>query len=282
MTRDQPTFTRRRLLRSVGAAGFVTAGAGLGLRTLDGRRPPYTRYTYAATQDTGDRRVRVAWYETYNGEFQEAQNGSSETNATLVLDADADPAYVEEASGPAITLSNLLPGDSGTLVVGLLAEEITESDGGVDVWLRATLTEDCENGVNEPESLATGEDDPMGETDCAEEAGIGTGELGDALEVALWRDDGLAGVGACDGRLGVGETPFVEGPLSTVTTGTDLATGRRVGGCLDQGATQCIGFAWELPAVSPNDLQSDSVAFDLSFVGVPCDSGNPFEDGGPR
>jgi predicted ribosomally synthesized peptide with SipW-like signal peptide len=41
-------------------------------------------------------------------------------------------------------------------------------------------------------------------------------------------------------------------------------------GCFQPNATQCIGFAWELPADVGNAVQSDSVTFDLGFYTEQC------------
>lgn len=66
------TYNRRTVLAGLGAVGAVALGTG----AVTARRPPYTHVTYAQTEtDTGGIRLSVAWYETYNGEFQEAQNG---------------------------------------------------------------------------------------------------------------------------------------------------------------------------------------------------------------
>lgn len=257
------TYNRRTVLASLGAVGALAVGSN----ALRQRRHPYSYYTYAQS-DTEGVRLSVAWYETYNGEFQEATNGSTETNATVVTDPTQAPVYIAEAPGPIVTLSNVLPGDSGTVSIGLLAEQVPPSLEAVDVWFKPTLTSNAENQVTEPEARDPGED------------GTGTsgwdGELAEALEVQFFADDGF--IGGCDGQFWLTDTPITpEGSLGStvelIEDGVEL-TGDR---CLAQGERRCFGFTWHLPASVGNLVQSDSVEFDLAFVAVECNSGNPFD-----
>jgi hypothetical protein len=236
-------ITRRTLLAGLGAAGAVGVGATQLPRVL-GRSPQYAYYTYAAP----DSLVRVAWYETYNGAFLEATNEHTETNASTVLDPADTPLYVPEATGPVLSIGNVLPGDSGVVVLGIEAE-----DGGTpaNVRVRPILTANDENGRTEPE----------------QRAGDGTaasGELADAVRLAVWRDD--APTRACDGERGVSDTTIVEDSLRTVSdrfgaNGIDL-------GCLDPGDARCLGFAWRFDG--GNDVQGDSVTFDVVVDAVDC------------
>lgn len=272
------TTTRRGVLAALGAAGVVTAGAGALGRD---RTPPFTRYSYAATPDgdTDDGRLRVAWYESYRGTVQERQNGTAggngaAPNASRTLDPAADPQYVAEANGPVIALHDVVPGDTGRLLVGLQTATGDDAGGsgaesggtagetteGVAVWLHADIAQ-SENGVIEPEANAPGE-------------GPG-GELGEAVQTTFWLDDGL--LGSCDGTLGVDESPFVDDTLAG--SAAALADGRRLVDCLAPGDRRCVGIAWELPETVGDSVQTDRVTFDLVFAGVPCGSENPFGDG---
>ncbi|GAB3411905.1 hypothetical protein GCM10027435_04110 [Haloparvum alkalitolerans] len=55
--------------------------------------------------------------------------------------------------------------------------------------------------------------------------------------------------------------------------------------CFAGGLTQCIGFEWELPPDVGNEVQSDSVTFDVGFHAEQCrhneEPGNPFEQPTP-
>lgn len=268
-------LSRRQLLAAVGVAGVGTGVVGAGLARATARDPPYTRYTYAAPGDTDNRRLRVAWYETYNDQFVESTNASGEPDRTTVLDPAAEPTYVTDP-GPVIQVAGALPGDSGQLVVGLEADEVDTDNDGVDVWLRLSLNGDLENGVNEPESLATGEDDPLGPT-SGDGIPTGTGELGEAIQMQIWKDGGFGGVNACNGGSpDLNETVLADGSLADVAATSDLADGARVVDCLAQGQSRCISLTWEIPRDAGNQLQGDSVDFDIEFVGQSCGGSDPF------
>lgn len=253
-------LNRRQVLAGLGAVGFLTVGAGLGV----GRRPNFTRYTYAQTVgDTNDAVLRVAWYESYNGTVQETQTGTADgtedVNATL--DPGTDPAFVEEASGPVISLPNVMPGDEGRLLVGLQA--VTEP---TKVWFRPTLTATAENGINEPERRAGDTTD-----------GADGGELQDAVGVRIFRDNGVAGVGACDGSRMIGEDWLTSGEPTLATVDADFTDGVQLVDCLQPDGTYCLGLEWQIPADWGNEIQGDSVEFALEFVGLPCsETCNPF------
>lgn len=260
------TYNRRTVLAGLGAVG-VTA---FGTQAVRGRSPPYTHYTYAQTDsDTGGIRLSVAWYETYNGKFQEAQNASTETNATRVTDPDQVPYYVAEANGPIVTLGNVLPGDSGSVQIGLLADRAPELP--IEVWFRPVLRANDENGVVEPEIRDAREDDPGD--------GSSDGELAGATQVRFYKDDGI--IGGCDGEFWLTDTPISDrGPMDAVFDDLEVGVNLTDDGCLAEGERRCFGFTWELPAGTGNHVQTDSVSFDLEFVAVECETGNPWIDGG--
>ncbi|MFW5964131.1 MAG: hypothetical protein ACOCQM_04635 [Natronomonas sp.] len=253
-------FTRRQLLAGIGG-GTLAAGGIAAARPAD---PTFTRYTYAAP-DTDDNRLRVAWYERYNGAFLEHHNGTDEVALVDALDPGTTPEYVLEASGPVVSLSNVVPGDSGVLVVGLEVVD-DESAEPLDIYVRAVVTEDAENGVNEPELVAG--DDPDSDD----------GELGAAREVVLWRDD-VPG-GSCDGEFqpmaGFAETAIAEGSMASAFAGTLGTEGELAVDCLSVGSVRCVSLSWQVPPETDNRTQTDSVGFDLTFAGVPCGSESPF------
>jgi hypothetical protein len=229
--------------------------------------PPFSRYTYAATA-TDDGRLRVAWYETYRGSLREHHGGDGNVSPADVLDPETDPGYVTGVSGPVVSLSGVVPGDEGVVVVGLEVVDVARPDP-MDVYVRAVVTGDHENGVNGPEA-AVGDDpaDP-------------TGELGSAVEVVLWRDD-VPG-GSCDGQYqpvaGFGETVVADGAMaSAFDDATTIGTvGERAFECLAPGSPRCLSLSWRLPIETGNDVQTDGVDFDVAFGGVPCGAESPFQ-----
>ncbi|AZH25382.1 SipW-dependent-type signal peptide-containing protein [Haloplanus aerogenes] len=105
----------------------------------------------------------------------------------------------------------------------------------------------------------------------------GIGELADALQVTIWYDDD------CDNILDDTEEVVFEGSLADAMVQLGTGNGIPLAGDIDaaQGggtgrncysATQrhCIGFRWDLPVDHANEIQSDSVRFDLGFYTEQC------------
>jgi hypothetical protein len=279
----QTPITRRQVLAGLGAVGLVAAGPRL-VRAARGE-PAFTRYTLAQSTNGGPD-LRIAWYETYNGEYREdsgrftAGDALAPTNESFeaaaaagrYVDTTADAEGEAVSPGAVVDLGNAVPGDEGTVVVGLLADAADAT-----VWFRLRLDATPENGVVEPERAPPANDDPTSTV----------GELQDAVEVSLWYDNGL--VGGCNGAIDGGES-FVtglstlgdlDGPLAQVAADTD--EGVRLdfdllgSGCLPANDQQCVGFRWAIPASVGNEIQTDGVSFALEFATVPCDSDvNPF------
>jgi hypothetical protein len=264
-------------------AGLGTAGLGLGtsmvLFTGEGRA--FTTYTRvpasqqgppeqegsSSSQSQSDRHgLRVAWWESYNGQVVETQGDGSETDVSDVLGVDSDPTFVPEAAGPVVSVGNVLPGDEGTVGIGIEADLPGNQD--LAVWFRTVLVSTAENGVNEPESKV---DDSPDE-----------GEMDDMTQVTVWENSGLAGIGANDGEIvPVVENVVGEGSIREVFGNSDLADGIRLGSnCLADGEVTYLALRWELPTDVGNVVQSDSVTFGLEFQDAPCGAGNPFGGSG--
>lgn len=233
-------FTRRRVLASVSVLGF----AGTALPTARG--PPWTTYTYAQP-DEGDSRVRVAWYETYNETLQEHQLGTNQTTAEDTMDPDTGPTYVAEPDGPVIDLSDVVPGDSGLLAVGLSLAERPPESGPLAIDLGFDLLADAEAGRTEPEVKA-------GDTTNQD------GELADAITASVWLDDGLP---RCDAKRNSSDTLLAAGTLADVI-GTIGGSYRLCEGCFDAVSHHCLGLRWSLPDGVGNVIQTDTAVFELS------------------
>ncbi|MFB6169868.1 MAG: hypothetical protein ABEJ06_01865 [Haloarculaceae archaeon] len=267
MTQQRPPvrLTRRRLLAGLGAGG-VLLGTG---RAGDGRRVPYSHYTYAAT-DTPDVDIRLGWYETYNGDpverYPDGLVLENETSASWNTSAQSG-AFANDHTASVFTFDDVLPGDHGTVVVGLFSERDPAA-----VWLQFANVAFAENGQTEPEALV---DDTLDE-----------GELGDAIQVELWYDVGVAGFGTCNGRRDPTEPLLASGSLREVTDGLSegvpiaTSTAETPRDCLDGTRPLCLGLKWWVDVDEGNTLQTDSAAFDVNFAAVACDDGtNPFAGG---
>ena len=305
MTHDSRLITRRQVLAGIGGVGLLTAGAGLGQGVLSGGAPPYTRFTYAQPDGNGPGgngngpngpdsgngslpRLTVAWYQTYND--QPVDSPVDEQTEEAFGDR---AVYVEDVTGPVISVPDAMPGDSGSLGIGIIAE-----NAPANVWfaVRAVPTDGSddpvsgftENTIREPEATA-------GDT-------TGTlGELQNYLDFDVWYDTGVLGngagfTGACNGRRDAGEQRITEGRLfETDDTGAflhpdyqSLAGGIRVddetlvggNGCLAPNQPRCLGLDWRFAADAPNLAQTDAVQFEFVFALTECspntDEVNPF------
>jgi hypothetical protein len=274
-------FTRRKVLASIGAVGLVTSGASL-VGAMRGE-PPYTHYTYAQTAD-GNPNLQIAWYETYkeNGSFELQERSSDDLDATNESFEDAATAgeFVDDESadyvdtGPVVSFSDVMPGDEGKVIVGLLT-----TDQPADVWFlpEAPVDSYLENDHIEPE-IAANDTTP------------GEGELQTALEIDVWYDDGVLGFGGCNGVRDPGESLVgddrgtVSGTLADVYERFALdsdTTGIRLFQCLETGENRCVTVHWRLPEDTGNHVQTDSVEFNLRFAATPCldEPTSPFEGG---
>lgn len=219
--------TRRQLLRTAAVGG----AAAVGVSALSSSTVAYQDFTTVGEEPA----VRVDWRETYNGDVVESG---------------------DEDDGPVLHVGNAQPGDSGKLAFRVTPET---GEDGARTWFSLAVTENAENGRNEPE-LAAGDDTPD------------RGELADAVEAAVWYDTGsfgVSGFGGCDGDRDTAEETLVQGSLLDVDDA--LADGVPLGGdCLSADEGVCVGVSWSLPASVGNRIQGDSVETDLSFTVEPC------------
>ncbi|MFD1685105.1 vWA domain-containing protein [Halobellus litoreus] len=209
MTQDNElplyNLSRRRVLAGLGAVGLASAGTGLGTSAFFSDEEEFTDNTLQA----GTLDLKLDYKATYLGgtgrldavramgypDAEEIVDDDEATGRYLLAQApspadmqewedlvqgeqfdfcspEADQ-YLENGDGiPMFTLSDVKPGDSGEVTVSI---HICDNPG----YLRmiGDITENSENGQNEPELSAEGED------------ADGLGELADAIEVCVWYDE---------------------------------------------------------------------------------------------
>ncbi|MEF8779564.1 MAG: choice-of-anchor W domain-containing protein [Haloferacaceae archaeon] len=258
MNDDNIGLSRRKVLVGLGAVGVASAGAGLGTTAYFSDEESFTDNTLTAgeldlfvhvdySEDQGD----YAQYQTPEGTF---------IDGNVVGGGEGDPLHIE--------VDDLKPGDSG---FGKLCFSVV--DNPAYMWMCGELTANDENGYTEPEpdSFDDGDVNDPGDAD-------GEGELADAMvagvaycyedddellvsddivsgslrEVLLALRNGLPLDGSGDPDAGLErdpfegvEAPFVEGDVNADDT--------------------CLCFYWEVPTDVGNEIQTDSVEFDLSF-----------------
>lgn len=248
-TKRYPEPTRRSVLTSVGAAGVggygflrfrgsSTAGGGM----------EYTNYTLAETHGP---QLLVGWYSTYNGHLRSGVPTDGDDWEYEATEEYIDGVDAVLADHPAVDIGNLLPGDSGTLSVGLFVAP--DSDPG-RVWMRL-------------------------------DSGAGS-QLSEAIEVAVWYDTGIFGIGGCQGAEN-GPTIDTITPsgatladLGSLSEGVEINSGFFDNAVIQPGERVCVALSWEFPAGNGNELQDSSTTFDLDFVAVSAGhERNPFGSG---
>jgi predicted ribosomally synthesized peptide with SipW-like signal peptide len=179
-----------------------------------------------------------------------------------------------EAAPVAIDLDDVKPGDFGEVTFDF---RICDNPGFV--WLTGELNSASENGVTEPEADDPQEDGPTDETITeASEIGSSDIELLDVVQTAIWVDDG-------DNYQDGGESPTIqslgslleslggEGPGVGVAGNTapeDGGGAASARNCFAGDEKHSIAFAWWVPIDHGNEIQSDSVSFDLGLYTEQC------------
>lgn len=230
------SLPRRKLLASLVGGSAATLG-GLVTFTSGGRAFPNSQRLQTGTVEG----ILLNWRETYNGRTLTESGRVSST-----------------PSGPAISLGNALPGDSGTLSVRLRLDTDatdTPSDLAVEPELTFAITSE-----------------------------LSTPGLHEYVHATIWYDTGLFGVGAlgadnaerdpgerlvhpgASGTLGDVATSLEEGVVLDDSPNTPGAS------CLEGDDTITITFGWSFPPDQSdiNAVQGESVEFDLRFNATQC------------
>lgn len=181
-------------------------------------------------------------------------------NRDVVVDGPTDESDFADGvtDVPLVDLDDVLPDDKGAASVGLRVEDDVEE--GLRAWMR----------IN-----------PIIGNDQASQ------ELADRLQVDIRYDDGLLGLGGCEGvngdYSGYG-TPIFEGSFAELKD-DNLADGILIdpgfvnNSCLTPGDQRCLLLYWRFPVGDGNAGMGGSVDFDVEFGVDPCDAdtANPFD-----
>lgn len=124
-----------------------------------------------------------------------------------------------------------------------------------DAWVCAEIAnlQSDDNGCEKPESDV--------DTTCGEDQG----ELQDNLFFTIWKDDG-EGDHACNNILDTDETALVSNQKATA--GMWPIADSTNGSPLEGGTTHCLGVGWNVPLVTGNEIQTDSLLSDVKFSAV--------------
>ncbi|MDY6774989.1 MAG: hypothetical protein SV253_02750 [Halobacteria archaeon] len=242
----KPDITRRRVLAGIAS---VSVGA-VGYHYLTGR---------AVGLDNTEENdlVRVDWGETYNGEgIEPTEDEDSFPNNTTNVYVDGTGFVLEN---PVVNLTDVASGDSGVLLVQVTSVADSENSP-IDLRLSFNLTEDAENGINEPENRSR-----MPNPDSTPDKG----ELGEHVDVLLWEDTGafdISWLGEGDADPEIGETVITQGTVS-LRQASDGVNSYRLndGDCFATDESAYVGMTWSVDEEVGNIIQTDSVSFDLRF-----------------
>ena len=256
-------LSRRRMLAGLGAVGVASAGAGLGTTAYFSDSERFTNNTLTAGEL--DLFVHVD-YEEDQGDFARFSTpaGTYITGGVVGKDVDGDGAVVP-GEPLSVEVADLKPGDSGE---GRFCFSVVNNPAYL--WLCGALTANDQNGFTEPELGAL---DPDGTENPDPD---GSGQLADAMEltVSYCDPDGAAGEPIVTGSLrevllalragvplygdGDPDAPIANRPAFEGVEEPFVGDEPNV-------AETCICLEWEVPTTVGNEIQTDSVAFDIEF-----------------
>jgi predicted ribosomally synthesized peptide with SipW-like signal peptide len=265
-------LSRRHVLLGTGAVGLASIGAGLGTSALFSDTE-----TFQGNQLTAGTLDLVVEY------YTASKRGSLTASDQGVVNGDQEATY-------SYTVTDVKPGDTGVLA---FCPRVVTNDGWIWVGSETGLV-DYENGQTEPEAEVDATDGGSLDTPMS---GAGAGELGDAIEVTVSYASGVTMDGDDVNCQDTRELNNPEG-YTLADLAAELTSGFLLDGDQDEAspdadpspypgsadaATQegpCLCIEWELPLEVGNEVQSDSISFDFSFVAEQArnnpDPANPF------
>ena len=244
------------MLLGLGTVGIASAGAGLGTTAYFNDTESFDGNSLQA----GSLDLRVHFASQYN-----------RTGEPLFATATGVRDGVESSLNGAATsadfvvvVDDLKPGDSGSAEFCFEVE-----DNPAYLSWELAITDTAENGYTEPEpdTLAAGDTNDPGDPS-------GAGELQDAMMVYVSTTDGTY---APDDSLSylLGRGDVYAGSLAALSErefyfdhdpSTPLID--TVPGSTDGPVAPCLGIEFEIPTSVENEIQTDSVTFDLTFHAV--------------
>jgi predicted ribosomally synthesized peptide with SipW-like signal peptide len=252
-------LSRRKVLAGMGAVGLASVGAGLGTSALFSDTESFTGNILQA----GELDIVAVSTSSYNGAAVD-----SFENRIVSADGPAETFY---------TLDDVKPGDSGKF--DFCFELYTNP---AYIWLCGEQTEDLENGQNEPELETEGlDEDGLGELDDSIVASAYYCEVVDGEKVPVDGGEIVSDVSLAEllGALNSGLPLNYDGVPAEPGNQSPYQPSEEEG--MVTGACVCVD--WELPIEVGNEIQSDSLAFDVAVHAYqarntdgtmnPCDMG---------
>lgn len=271
-------LSRRKVLGGLGVVGLASVGAGVGTSAYFNDTETFSNNVLTA----GELDLLVNYYSYWD-------QGSHGMGSTLGT-----------ADGEAISgvLTDVKPGDNG-----LLAFCFEIVDNPAYLWACGDLTENAENGQTEPEinhsTDTTGGDPGPWEGELAQAIQVDVNYCSVADDLDAQGDDGFDPADVThiedvyDGSLADFLSMIEYGvPLDGAAGAGILSPGEQFAfhgtsySAGDEVRNPCLCIDWELPTSVGNEVQTDSLAFDLTFYAEqarhndgtsnPCASGTGF------
>mgnify|MGYP000377404016 CR=1 FL=1 len=236
-------LTRRKILAGTTAVGAAGIGAGFGTGALFSDQESFANNELTA----GELDLTVHYESSLD------QDGVSTDSTTESGTIDGNPA---ERS---YQVADLKPGDSGSIEFCF-----SVVDNPAFMRVQGELTENAENGQTDPEADVDHSGGDPGE---------GNGELADAIDATLRY--------CTDGNEPAEEEEVISrGSLSNVLSGLRIGAPLDGAGNVNSAertplqaqsnsestAEPCVCLEWNVPTDVGNEIQTDSVGFELSFI----------------
>ena len=251
------------MIGGLGAIGVASAGAGLGTTAFFSDSESFENNTLTAGEL--DLFVHVD-YEEEQGSFAEYSTPPGTFINGGVAGANGSGDGVVVPGEPlSVRVVDLKPGDSGE---GRFCFSIVNNPA--HMWMCGELTANDQNGFNGPELDVL---DPDGDSGPDPD---GSGQLADAMEltVSYCGPDGEIGEGIVSGTLRevllslrAGVPLYGDGDPAAPIANRPAFEGVEEPFVGDEPnvAETCICLEWEVPTTVGNEIQTDSVAFDIEF-----------------
>lgn len=237
------TITRRKLLAAVSGGVLATTG-GMDPRSIGPEQ------SAAARSDGDEFDLRVRWRRTYNGRIVDDGSGTGITAGS--------PASAGRGDDAPIAIDDVAPGDTGSLRFDLRATGASQR-----VRFRLELSPEYRDRTD------------------VDRSGTNT-TLSEVVEVALLAGD-TGSAGGCDRFSADATERVVRGTLASIDRspprGIELPLSR--GGCLEPGNAECVELRWWISDAVGNEIQSNAVAFSVTFAATACETDSDHDDSGP-
>jgi predicted ribosomally synthesized peptide with SipW-like signal peptide len=293
-------LTRRKMLAALGAVGAASAGAGLGTSAYFSDQETFTNNALVA----GSLDMKAAYSVHYSDWSADELTGIDEAAVTMTDEAAFDPGPrqlpgiefatesdlqqflantrlrdvgtascpdgtdADDLEQPVVDLDDVKPGDFGEVTV-----DFALCDNPGYVWLQVDTAHASDHGYTEPERDDPDESGPVPTPEGELDVHV---ELLDVVRAAYWIDDGDNYVNGDESFASVGSLREILDELAGLGVSLDGdipaedGGGTGAQGCFSAESEHSLALVWWVPVDHGNEIQTDSVRFDLKFYTEQC------------